>query len=94
MNLDSFKAYDIRGRIPDEINEALAYDIGRAYAAFVKPQQVAVGYDIRLSSPQLAAALKRGLLDSRRRCPRHRPVGHRRRRTSRRSPRAWTAASW
>jgi len=62
-NLNSFKAYDIRGRIPDEINEELAYDIGRAYAAFVKPQRVAVGYDIRLSSPQLAAALKRGLTD-------------------------------
>jgi phosphomannomutase len=64
MNLNSFKAYDVRGRIPDEINEALAYDIGRAYAAFVNPQRVAVGYDIRLSSPQLAKALKRGLLDS------------------------------
>ncbi|MGH8304671.1 MAG: phosphomannomutase [Steroidobacteraceae bacterium] len=63
-NLDSFKAYDIRGRIPDEINESLAYDIGRAYAAFVRPARVAVGYDIRLSSPQLAAALKRGLMDA------------------------------
>ena len=62
-NLDCFKAYDIRGRIPDEINESLAYDIGRAYAAFVKPQRVAVGHDIRLSSPALAAALKRGLRD-------------------------------
>src|SRR5437762_8566881 len=62
-NLDSFKAYDVRGRIPDEINESLAYDIGRAYAAFVKPRRVAVGYDIRLSSPQLAKALKRGLMD-------------------------------
>ncbi len=62
-NLDSFKAYDIRGRIPDEINDSLAYDIGRAYAAFVKPKKVAVGYDIRLSSPQLAKALKRGLMD-------------------------------
>jgi len=63
VNLSSFKAYDIRGRIPEEINEPLAYDIGRAYAAFVKPKRVAVGYDIRLSSPQLAAALKRGLTD-------------------------------
>src|ERR1700682_3854288 len=63
-NLDSFKAYDIRGRIPDEINESLAYDIARAYAAFVKPHRVAVGYDIRLSSPTLAAALKRGLMDA------------------------------
>jgi len=63
-NLDSFKAYDIRGRIPDEIDEALAYDVGRAYAAFVKPRDVAVGYDIRLSSPALAAAVRRGLMDS------------------------------
>src|SRR5256885_16248220 len=61
--LNCFKAYDVRGRIPDEINEPLAYDIGRAYAAFVKPHRVAVGYDIRLSSPTLAAALKRGLKD-------------------------------
>jgi len=61
--LTSFKAYDVRGRIPDEINETLAYDIGRAYSAFVKPRRVAVGYDIRLSSPTLAAALKRGLRD-------------------------------
>lgn len=61
--LDSFKAYDVRGRIPDEINEQLAYDIGRAYAAFVKPRRVAVGHDIRLSSPGLAAAVKRALLD-------------------------------
>ena len=62
-NLASFKAYDIRGRIPDEIDESLAYDIGRAYAAFVQPRRVAVGYDIRLSSRTLAAALGRGLTD-------------------------------
>ncbi len=61
--LTAFKAYDVRGRIPQEINESLAYDIGRSYAAFVRPKQVAVGYDIRLSSPGLAAALKRGLMD-------------------------------
>src|SRR5246127_22018 len=62
-SLESFKAYDVRGRIPEEIDESLAYDIGRAYAAFVKPRRVAVGYDIRLSSPALAAAVKRGLRD-------------------------------
>jgi phosphomannomutase len=60
---DSFKAYDIRGRIPDEINEAFAYDVGRAYSQLVKPQRVAVGYDIRLSSPKLAGEVKRGLMD-------------------------------
>ena len=64
QSLSAFKAYDVRGRIPTEINESLAYDIGRAYAAFVQPKSVAVGYDIRLSSPSLAAALKRGLMDS------------------------------
>jgi phosphomannomutase len=60
-SLDSFKAYDVRGRIPDEIDESLAYDIGRAYAAFVNPRRVAVGYDTRLSSPALAAAVRSGL---------------------------------
>ena len=64
MNLNSFKAYDVRGRIPDEINDDLAYKIGQAYAAFVKPRSVAVGRDIRLSSAQLLQALTRGLLDS------------------------------
>ena len=64
MNLSAFKAYDIRGRIPAELNEALAYDIGRAYAAFVKPKIVAVGRDIRLTSATLADALSRGLMDS------------------------------
>ena len=64
MKLTSFKAYDVRGRIPDEINEPLAYDIGRAYVAFVQPKTVAVGYDIRLSSPLLAGALKKGMLES------------------------------
>src|SRR5580700_2564852 len=59
--LTAFKAYDIRGRMPQEINETLAYDVGRAYSAFVKPRTVVVGYDIRLSSPALSAALSRGL---------------------------------
>ncbi len=62
--LSAFKAYDVRGRIPDEINEALAYDIGRAYAGFVSPRRVAVGYDIRETSPALARALTRGLTES------------------------------
>jgi phosphomannomutase len=64
VKLTSFKAYDVRGRIPDEINEPLAYDIGRAYVAFVQPKKVAVGYDIRHSSPLLAGAVKKGLLES------------------------------
>ena len=62
-NLNAFKAYDIRGRIPDEINESLAYDIARAFCALVNPRRVAVGYDIRQTSPELAAAIRRGLAD-------------------------------
>src|SRR5580658_10738568 len=62
--LSCFKAYDIRGRIPDELNDALAYQIGQSYAAFVKPKSVAVGRDIRDSSAQLRDALTRGLTDS------------------------------
>jgi phosphomannomutase len=59
-----FKAYDVRGRVPDQLNEDIAYRIGRAYAAFLKPKQVVVGYDIRLSSQAICAALSRGLRDS------------------------------
>ena len=39
INLSAFKAYDIRGKIPEEINEDLVYQIGRAFAAFVKPKK-------------------------------------------------------
>ncbi|MDQ2653523.1 MAG: phosphomannomutase, partial [Chloroflexota bacterium] len=62
--LTAFKAYDIRGRIPSELNEDLAYKIGQATAAFLKPRRVCVGRDIRLSSAQLCTALIRGLTDS------------------------------
>lgn len=62
--LACFKAYDVRGRVPEELNEDLAYLIGRAYAAFLSPSRVAVGRDVRASSPPLAAALTAGLNDS------------------------------
>jgi phosphomannomutase len=64
INLSAFKAYDIRGRIPDELNEDLVYQIGRAFAAFVKPKRVCVGRDIRLTSDVFAKELVRGLVDS------------------------------
>jgi phosphomannomutase len=63
-NLTCFKAYDIRGRIPSELNDDLAYRIGQSYAAFVQPKRVAVGRDIRATSATLSAALIRGLNDS------------------------------
>ena len=59
-----FKAYDVRGRIPDELNPESVYAVGRAYAEWLSPTRVAVGRDIRLSSEELAGALIRGLTDS------------------------------
>ena len=64
ISITGFKAYDLRGRIPDELNEDVAYRVGRAYAEFVKPKKVIVGRDIRLSSELLGKALEQGLLDS------------------------------
>lgn len=62
--ISGFKAYDLRGRIPDELNPDVAYRVGRAYAEWLKPKRVVVGRDIRLSSLALCEALVRGLLDS------------------------------
>ncbi|TFG93018.1 MAG: phosphomannomutase/phosphoglucomutase, partial [Myxococcales bacterium] len=58
-----FKAYDIRGVFPDELDTALAYRIGRATARFLGSPTIAVGRDARSSSPQLFDALVRGLGD-------------------------------
>ena len=62
--LKCFKAYDVRGRIPDELNPEIAYRIGRAYVEVVAPRTVVVGHDIRLSSAQICAALVEGLRDA------------------------------
>ncbi len=59
-----FKAYDVRGRVPSELDDDIAYRIGRAYAEFVKPKTVAVGRDIRASSPALTEQLIKGLTES------------------------------
>lgn len=63
-NLSCFKAYDIRGRVPDELDSSMAYRIGRAFVAVFAARKVVVGYDIRLSSTQLADSLIQGLCDS------------------------------
>ena len=55
-----FKAYDVRGLYPDELDEEGAYAIGRAYVQQFEPRRIAVGRDMRLSSPQMAAAVIRG----------------------------------
>ena len=62
--LSCFKAYDVRGRVPDQLNENIAYRIGRAYGQFLSPRKVVVGYDIRLTSQELCTALTKGLIDS------------------------------
>jgi phosphomannomutase len=61
--LKCFKAYDIRGRVPDELNVDIAGRIGRAFCELMQPRNVVVGEDIRLSSPSLADALAGGLAE-------------------------------
>ncbi len=63
-NINCFKAYDVRGRVPEELNEDVVYRIGRAYAAFLQPRRVAVGRDIRLSSNALTEVLIGSLVDA------------------------------
>ena len=58
-----FKAYDVRGLYRDELDEAGAYAIGRAYVEHFEPTRIAVGRDMRLSSPAMASALIDGALD-------------------------------
>ncbi len=62
--LSCFKAYDVRGRVPDQLNEDIAYRIGRAYAEVVEPGTVVLGHDIRLTSEQIKTALSDGLRDA------------------------------
>lgn len=62
MELRCFKAYDVRGRVPDELNEGLAHRIGQATANVLGPGPVVLGRDVRLSSPALQAALADGLM--------------------------------
>ncbi len=66
MNIDPsiFKAYDIRGTAPEQVNEEIAYAIGAALATYLKPKRIAVGRDMRTSSDQLADGLLRALNDS------------------------------
>jgi len=62
--LTCFKAYDIRGELGKELNEDIAYRIGRAYGEFLKPKSIVVGGDVRLTSEALKMALAKGLMDA------------------------------
>lgn len=62
--LTCFKAYDIRGRLGEELNTDIAYRIGRAFAQLRQAKRVVVGGDVRLTSEALKAALSEGLMDA------------------------------
>lgn len=61
--LTCFKAYDIRGKLGIELNEEIAYRIGKAYAVHIKPREIVLGSDVRLSSNGLKLALAKGLIE-------------------------------
>ena len=60
MNPQIFKAYDVRGLYPAELDEQIFHQIGRAFVAYLKAKRIGVGRDMRLSSPSLAAAFIAG----------------------------------
>ena len=62
--LTCFKAYDIRGQLGTELNADIVYRIGRAFGQFLKPKNIVVGGDVRLTSKELKSAVTNGLLDS------------------------------
>lgn len=62
--LTCFKAYDIRGKLGEELNEEIAWRIGRAYGEFLKPKTIVLGGDVRLTSEALKMALAKGLRDA------------------------------
>ncbi|CAI0963633.1 Phosphomannomutase/phosphoglucomutase [Serratia fonticola] len=62
--LTCFKAYDVRGKLGEELNEDIAYRIGRAYGEFLKPKTIVLGSDVRLTSESLKLALAKGLQDA------------------------------
>ena len=64
MNWDVFRAYDIRGIYPTDIDEEAYYRIAKAYVYLFKPKTMVVGMDARLSSPPLKASLIKGFLDA------------------------------
>ena len=63
MLSEIFKAYDIRGVYPGQLNENIAYRIGRAFVYFLKCKDAVVGTDMRISSPKLSKALMKGITE-------------------------------
>ena len=64
MEITCFKAYDIRGQIPNELNADICYRVGNATGAFLNAKTMVVGRDMRLTSDEFAGAVFRGLTDA------------------------------
>jgi phosphomannomutase len=64
ITIDCFKAYDVRGQIPNQLNPEICYRIGNATAEFLDAKRIVVGRDMRLSSPEFAQAVIDGLNDA------------------------------
>ena len=64
VEITCFKAYDIRGQIPNQLNPDVAYRIGNATAEFLGAKRVVVGRDMRLSSAELTDAVVQGLTEA------------------------------
>ncbi|MBU1677644.1 MAG: phosphomannomutase [Bacteroidetes bacterium] len=62
--IPGFKAYDIRGKIPSELNADIAYKVGRTLAVYLKAKKIVIGHDVRESSEELSTALSNGLNDA------------------------------
>ena len=64
INPNIFRAYDVRGTYPEELNEEAAFKIGKAVVSFLNAKKIVIGEDARLSSPSLSHAVRRGVLES------------------------------
>ncbi|MFC2136349.1 phosphomannomutase [Bacteroidota bacterium] len=62
--IPGFKAYDIRGKVPSELNTELTYKIGRVFANYLNCKSVVIGHDVRESSEEISEALTKGLNDA------------------------------
>ena len=64
IKISSFKAYDIRGQLPHEINSEIAYRVGNATAEYLLAKKMILGRDIRASSKELSESMASGLMDA------------------------------
>jgi phosphomannomutase len=62
--LNCFKAYDVRGKVPYEFNEEIAYCISRSFIQSIRAKKIAVGCDARLTSSALKESITQGIIDS------------------------------